>query len=173
MRKRAAFDARPRRQRRELLERRDELGPAVGIAGVVERVDADDDVASRRALRPSRARATGRSCCAPARRWTGMSCRRRVAILRDGAVADERRAAECAQVDVSSRCRTTPSAARRARAASTSRAWTLAVADRQRVQRRSPRALRDRRGGVRIEPAAEKQRRLALRQTPARLRTPR
>ena len=47
---------------------RDVLGPAVGIAAVVERVDADEDVARRRAPRPRPARTRGRSCCAPARR---------------------------------------------------------------------------------------------------------
>ena len=44
MRQRPAFDAGPRRQPRQLLERANELGPAVRVAGVVERVDADEDV---------------------------------------------------------------------------------------------------------------------------------
>ena len=44
MRKRSPSTPARRRQRRQLLERRDELRAAVGIAGVVERVDADDDV---------------------------------------------------------------------------------------------------------------------------------
>jgi hypothetical protein len=51
--KRPPFDAGPRRQPRQLLERADEFGPAVGIAGVVERVDADEDVRRAEHLGPS------------------------------------------------------------------------------------------------------------------------
>ena len=43
-RQRAAFDAAFRREPRERLERRDVLGPAIGIARVVDRVHADDDL---------------------------------------------------------------------------------------------------------------------------------
>ena len=40
-----ALDPRLGREIRQLLERGDELGPAIGIARIIERVDADEDVA--------------------------------------------------------------------------------------------------------------------------------
>ena len=64
-----------RRERRETLECLEIFRPAVRIARVVERVDANDDRLRADALPPSQARATERSCCAPARRST--ECRRR------------------------------------------------------------------------------------------------
>ena len=63
-----AFDAGFRRKAGGSLERLDELGTAVGIAGVVERVDADENVVGARAPRPRPARATASRCCARARR---------------------------------------------------------------------------------------------------------
>ena len=47
-----AFDAGLGRQLRQPFERRDELGPAVGVTGVVERVHADEDVMSVQCFRP-------------------------------------------------------------------------------------------------------------------------
>ena len=57
-------------QRRQPLERRDEFGTAIGIAGVIERIDADEDVAWRQAPRPIPSRATERWCSARGRRST-------------------------------------------------------------------------------------------------------
>ena len=48
----SAFDAGLRGQGGHPLERRDVFGPAVGIARVVERVDADDEIARAERLRP-------------------------------------------------------------------------------------------------------------------------
>ncbi len=47
-----AFDAGLGRQPGRVLERLDELRPAIGIAGVVEGVDADEDIAGAQHLRP-------------------------------------------------------------------------------------------------------------------------
>ena len=95
----------------QALERRDELRPAVRVPGVVERVDADEDVARAEHLGPRRARATGTRCCAPARRSTGC----RPAVDRRG--PSGRRSApvsadppNAARSTCSSTWRTTPSA---------------------------------------------------------------
>src|SRR5258705_541201 len=47
----ALLRARRRGDARQVLERAQELRPAVGVAGVVERVDADEDVARARGFR--------------------------------------------------------------------------------------------------------------------------
>ena len=49
---RAAFHSGPRTKRGDLLERPDELGPAIGIAGIVERVDADHEITCAEDLGP-------------------------------------------------------------------------------------------------------------------------
>ena len=53
-----ALDGRLGREVGDALERRDERGPAVGIAGIVDRIHADEDARGAAALRPSRARTT-------------------------------------------------------------------------------------------------------------------
>ena len=51
------FDAGPRGQIGELLERAQKLGPAVGIARVVDAVDADEDVERSQGLGPGECKA--------------------------------------------------------------------------------------------------------------------
>ena len=68
MRHGLALHAGLRRERRELLERRDELGPAIRVPRIVHRVDADEDVARAEHFRPRQARATASSYCARVRR---------------------------------------------------------------------------------------------------------
>ena len=114
----------PRRgERGQVLERRDELRTAVGIPGVVERVDADEDVVQRRGPRPSRARATERPCCARERRSTESPADRSADPSGTGAsvVSDEPPNAD--RSTSSSMCRSTPSHRATARAASSSFAW--------------------------------------------------
>ena len=50
--RRAAADRHFRRQIRQLLERRDEFRPAVGIAAVIDRVDADEHIPHVQHFRP-------------------------------------------------------------------------------------------------------------------------
>ena len=50
------------------LEGLDELGTAIGVAAVVERVDADEHIARAPHLGDGQRRTRGRSCCVPARR---------------------------------------------------------------------------------------------------------
>ena len=137
-------------------------GRQSGIAGVVERVDADDDVARAEDFGPAeRQREEDRV----ARRHVG---RRNVVRRRDrgrAAPAPSPTSATSRRSRAGRRrargAASTPSARATARAASTSRACTLAVADGQRVQRRSPRALAIAAGGVRIEAAAQQDDRAA------------
>ena len=147
--------ARPRRRRASPASAsrsnaRDELRPAIGIAGIVERVDADDDVARAERPRPSRAPATGRSCCAPARRST--ECRGASRSRSRGTAASEvsDEPPMRAQVDVELEMPLDAERARdRARRLDLARV-ALAVVDGQRVQRealapaRSPRRCRNR-----------------------------
>ena len=50
---RLSLDPRLGREFRQPLERGDELGPAIGIARIIERIDADEQVARPRSLRPA------------------------------------------------------------------------------------------------------------------------
>ena len=65
--KHVAFDTRFRREIRQPFERIDEFGPAVRITGVIDRVDADEDVARAEHFTPAERVRRERSCCAPAR----------------------------------------------------------------------------------------------------------
>src|SRR5262249_59250422 len=101
----SAFDARTRREVRQLLEGLDECGPAVGIAGIVERVDADDEVVGIERLCPGESQGEEDPV---ARRHVGRGNAaavdvRQIAIerhLRARCVGRERRAAEGPQIDV-------------------------------------------------------------------------
>src|SRR5882672_2339352 len=65
-----AFDAVARRHGRQMLERGEELRPAVGIAGVVERVHADEEVVRAEDLGPAkRERQEDRVARGHIRRW--------------------------------------------------------------------------------------------------------
>ena len=89
-----------RRQRGHALERCEVLGPAVRVAGVVERVDADDQRLGAEHFGPGERQ---RQEHGVARRHVGRRDRRLVvelAILRDAAVADQRRAAERGEIDL-------------------------------------------------------------------------
>jgi hypothetical protein len=94
-----SFDTRPGRERGEALEGDEVLWATVRIAGVIEGVDADDD--GRRSYDLSPAESEGQEDRVP-----GWDVRRRnvagaeLAVLWDGAVADERGSAERCEVDV-------------------------------------------------------------------------
>ena len=93
-----AFDAGARRHRRQRLERGDELGPAVGIAGVVERVHADDDIVRAEHFGPAERQ---RQEDGVARRHVGRRDvgRGQVAVARHRNVGRQRRAADRAQIE--------------------------------------------------------------------------
>ena len=170
---RPPFDAGLGRQRREPLERAEVLGAAVRIAGVVERVDADDDGLGAEHFRPGHRQ---RQEDGVARRHIG---RRDVAArrARDPSGSRRRRPARSRRSSTdgtsSSRCRATPSAARDRRAPRRPRARGPARSGSSARGARSPRALRHRAGGVGVEPAAEKQDRAVTPSHASRLRRPR
>ena len=148
-----ALDAVAGAEVRDTLEGGDELGPAVGIAGVVERVDADHDVVRAEHFGPShRERQEDRV----ARRHVGGRDRLRVEVAsaRDVEVRGERRSADRPKVEIHLEMPLDAERARdRARRVDLARV-PLAVVDRQREQREAL-ALGDRRGGVRIESPAQ------------------
>jgi len=84
------------RQVRQRLERRDELRPAVGIARIIERVDADEDVA--RAARLGEAEGEAQED-GVARRDVGHRNALAHARLRHRDVAGQRRAAERGEIE--------------------------------------------------------------------------
>ena len=137
-----ALDSRLGREVGQLLERGDELGPAIGIARIIERVDADEQVARAGRLGPGQREAEEDRV---ARRHVGdRDARARTPSFGTVDVAGQRRAAERAQVerqddvpvgelgrDRSRRLELDPVA--------------LAVIDGQREHRRSPARARARR----------------------------
>ena len=152
--KRVALDAGACREIRERFERAHELGTAIGIAGVVERVHANDDVVGAEHFGPAeRERQEDRVARGHVRRRN--VGRRKIAIARDVDIRRQRRSAEWrAESTVSSWWRTTPSAVATARADVHFARVPLAVMNRERVQREAV-GLRDGGGRIRIETAAE------------------
>ena len=135
----------------------DEFRPAVRIAGVVERVHADDDVAGAEHLGPAERerekdrvsrRHVGRTGCPAAARSRSCGHRRHPTSATSRRTRADRSSARGAARRRALR--------RRPRAAATLARVPLAVADRQRVQL-EPVRLRDGGGGVRIEAAARGQ----------------
>ena len=147
------FDARLRRERGETLERRDVLGPAVRVAGVVERVDADDEVARAQRLGPGeRQRQQYRVARRDVRR--GNPAGVQGAILRHRAGAGQRRPAEGGKVYRQLPVPLDPERRGDPPGRGDLARVDLAVAHREGEE---PGALRagDGGGGVRIEPAAQ------------------
>jgi len=149
-----AFDAGPRREIRERLERGDEFRTAVGIAGIIERVHADDDVARAVGFGPSeRQRQEDRVARRHVRRRDAGGIQ--VAVARDVDVAGQRRSADGAQIEVELEV---PLDAERTRDAPRGVDFAdvpLPVANRER-QQRVPVGFRDCRSRVRIESATQK-----------------
>ena len=99
-RQRAAFDAGARGHPGQLLEGMDELRPAIGIAGVVERVDADEDVGRAQHFGPAQGHRQ-EDGVARGNVGGGNVGRVHVAILGDGHVARrQRRAADRGEVEI-------------------------------------------------------------------------
>ena len=98
---RVLLDARARREVRHLLVGANVLRPAVGIAAVVERVHADEDVSSAEHLRPrQREREEDRVARRDVRDRHAVTQLAGEPILGNRSIARERRAAEHAEVDV-------------------------------------------------------------------------
>src|SRR5262249_29480886 len=148
-----ALDAGARRQAGEALEGGDELGAAIGIARIVERVDADDDVVRAEDLGPAEC---DRQEDRVARGHVGGRNLRRVqaAAVRYGRARRERRSADGAQVEVELEV---PLDAERARDGARRLDLTrvpLPVVDREREQREAL-LPGHRGGGIGVEPPAE------------------
>ena len=129
-------------------------GPAVGIAAVVERVHADEDVARAEHLGPrQRERQEDRVARRHVRDRDARAHLAIRAVLRHVDVRGQRRAAEDAQVDLRDDMLATPAAPRSA-APRELRRVPLPVAEAQRV-RREALALRDRQHRRRVEAPAQ------------------
>ena len=93
-----AFDAGARGQGRERFERADELGTAIGISGIVEGVDADENVARVEHLGPAE-RESEKDRIARGHVGLWNLGRRQIAIARNGDIRGQRRAADGSQID--------------------------------------------------------------------------
>ena len=147
-----------RRQRRQLLERGDELGTAVRIPGVVERVHADDDVVGAEDFGPAKRQ---REEHGVPRGDVGRGDVVRIdrPVLGHRRVGRQRRAAERGQIDVELDVARDAEPLRDGASRLQFLRVPLAVADRQRVQAEAVGA-RNRRRRVGIEPAAEQDNRV-------------
>ena len=155
-----ALDARARRHRGERLERRDERGAAVRVAGVVERVDADDDVARVEDLGPAeRQREENR---VPRRHVGGGNAGRvQVAVARHARVGGERRPADGAKVDRQLQMLLDAEPAGDGTGRLQLPRVALPVVNGQRTEREAL-GFGDRRGGVGVETAAQQDHRSHL-----------
>ncbi len=138
---------------RHRLERRNERGPAVGVARVVDGVDADDQVARADAFRPRQGQ---RQKDRVARRHVGRRDAGSVerAVLRHAACPDQRRSAEGREIDPEFDVARHSQRARHSPGGLHLDGVALAVGDRQRKELEAVGA-RDGGGGVGIEAPAE------------------
>ena len=121
--KSGAFDTCTRRKRCERLEGMDEFGPAIGVTGVVERVDADDDVRGLEHFGP--ASAIARKMVLRAGTYViGMSGAAEITVSWNRYVGGQRGPADAAKIKVElEMSRYAERAPRRGAAASVSRWW--------------------------------------------------
>src|SRR4051812_33415806 len=148
-----AFDTGARRQIGKPLESTNELRPAVGVAGIIEGVDADDDVLCAEDLGPSeREREEDRVARRNIGGWNAGGLQ--IAIVRHRNIRRERRPPDRTKVDVELEMPFDPQRLRHRPRRLDFAPVTLAVVDRKGEQT-EPLRLRDCGGCVRIEAAAQ------------------
>ncbi len=148
-----ALDAGAGREIGQRLKRVHEVGTAIGVAGVVERVHANDDVVGAEDLGPAeRERQEDRVSRGHVGRWNVGG--RKIAVERDVDVRRQRRSADGPEIDgellMPGDAERLCDRARRLHLCGVA----LAVIDRERVQREAV-GLGDGRRRVRIQPAAQ------------------